>query len=212
MKKYYVVTRGRTTGLFYSWEDCKEQVLGYNNALYKSFTNKKDALNFLKNTDSDKLEDFNIDNMIKSLKENEMIAFIDGSYSNKYRLYSYGIIIFTKNDEIKLKKAYNNDEFIDMRNVAGEVKSAIATFKYARDNDIKVLNIFYDYSGIENWANGSWKTNNNLTKSYRKIYLEYSKSMEIRFYKVKSHSNIKYNDVADSLAKKAIDEYIKDNF
>jgi ribonuclease HI len=42
-KKYYVVWSGLTTGIFDTWEDCKEQVTGYEGAQYKSFSDKGEA-------------------------------------------------------------------------------------------------------------------------------------------------------------------------
>lgn len=35
--KYYVVLRGRMTGIFFNWEDCKKMIDRYPNAKYKSF-------------------------------------------------------------------------------------------------------------------------------------------------------------------------------
>jgi len=40
-KKYYVVWEGRKTGVFKSWEACKESVHGYKGAKYKSFRSMK---------------------------------------------------------------------------------------------------------------------------------------------------------------------------
>lgn len=42
-KKYYVVWRGLTTGIFNTWEECKNQVTGYEGAQYKSFSDKEEA-------------------------------------------------------------------------------------------------------------------------------------------------------------------------
>lgn len=41
--KYYVVWKGRVTGVFGSWEACKEQVQGFEGALYKSFPDRESA-------------------------------------------------------------------------------------------------------------------------------------------------------------------------
>jgi len=41
--KYYVVWKGRKTGIFTSWEECSKQVSGYLNAKYKSFESKASA-------------------------------------------------------------------------------------------------------------------------------------------------------------------------
>jgi ribonuclease HI len=42
-KKYYVVLRGRKTGIFETWDDCKEQIHGFEQAQYKSFKTLTDA-------------------------------------------------------------------------------------------------------------------------------------------------------------------------
>lgn len=42
-KKYYAVRRGRTTGIFESWDECKEQVDGYPGAEFRGFTNRWEA-------------------------------------------------------------------------------------------------------------------------------------------------------------------------
>ncbi|MGK7932167.1 MAG: viroplasmin family protein [Microcystaceae cyanobacterium] len=42
-KKYYVVWQGRRTGIFASWQDCKQQVDGFKGAKYKSFKTRGEA-------------------------------------------------------------------------------------------------------------------------------------------------------------------------
>lgn len=42
-KKYYVVWSGKKTGIFETWEECKEQVNGVKGAKYKSFPTKEEA-------------------------------------------------------------------------------------------------------------------------------------------------------------------------
>lgn len=42
-KKYYVVLRGRQTGIFTSWSECEEQIEGFSGAVYKSFKNRFEA-------------------------------------------------------------------------------------------------------------------------------------------------------------------------
>lgn len=43
-RKYYVVWEGRATGVFDSWEECREYVEGYAGAKYKSFNNREAAI------------------------------------------------------------------------------------------------------------------------------------------------------------------------
>jgi len=44
---YYAVRRGRKTGIYTSWDECKKQVDGFDDASYKKFDNKQDAYRFL---------------------------------------------------------------------------------------------------------------------------------------------------------------------
>jgi ribonuclease HI len=42
-QKFYVVWQGRSTGIFSTWESCKEQVENVENAQYKSFESREEA-------------------------------------------------------------------------------------------------------------------------------------------------------------------------
>lgn len=42
-QKYYVVWAGKKTGIFTSWDECKQQVHGYQGARYKSYHSEKEA-------------------------------------------------------------------------------------------------------------------------------------------------------------------------
>lgn len=42
-QKYYVVWRGIRPGIYNSWDDCKQQVDGFEGAQYKSFTDRDEA-------------------------------------------------------------------------------------------------------------------------------------------------------------------------
>lgn len=42
-QKYYVVWKGRKTGIFTTWVECSTQVTGFNGAEYKSFENREAA-------------------------------------------------------------------------------------------------------------------------------------------------------------------------
>lgn len=48
-QKYYVVWNGRAPGIYYSWEECARQVVGFKGARYKAFDTIEEALDaFLK--------------------------------------------------------------------------------------------------------------------------------------------------------------------
>lgn len=211
-KKYYAIASGRKVGVVDSWELCKTYVHGYQNSIYKSFDTYDKAKKYIETYENKSLEKTtdieNIDKNIQDLEDGHLIAFVDGSYNDKYEIYSSGGIIFTKDEKHTFKKAYD-DEYTSMRNVAGELKSVMYVLSYAFNKNIQMIDIYYDYLGIENWAANLWKANNPLTQGYKDYFKKISQSIKVNFHKVKSHSNIKYNDIADELAKKAIQQQIE---
>lgn len=42
-QKFYVVWRGRKPGVYDTWDECREQILGFKDAAYKSFPTKREA-------------------------------------------------------------------------------------------------------------------------------------------------------------------------
>ncbi len=89
-----------------------------------------------------------------------------------------------------------------MHNVAGEIKRLEAAMQYAVDHNIPEITIYHDYEGIAKWCTGAWKATKPGTIAYRAFYREAVKKVKSPFCKVKGHSNDKYNDMADQLAKK----------
>ena len=143
-----------------------------------------------------------------------MKIYVDGSYHKKYKLSSFGYV-FLDDDNTIIEKGnglIEDKKMNEMRNVAGEIMSVILVMKICEEKNIKNIDIYYDYKGIEMWATNTktaWKCNNIYTNSYRKKMLEYyEKGFSITFHKVKSHTNDKYNDLADSLAKSAFKKVI----
>lgn len=197
-KKFYAVRKGRQIGIFNSWDECKKQVDKFQGAEFKSFMTLAEAEGFLGNENL--VNDIDID----ELKENEIIAYVDGSYSGSDTEFSYGMVIIDTKNEYTFSKKIIDEKLAQMNNVAGEIAGAMAAMQYAADNNKSRVYIFHDYAGISKWCLGEWKTNKEGTIAYKKFYDEMIKKVDIKFVKVKGHSNNKYNDMADELAKKAL--------
>ena len=138
-------------------------------------------------------------------------AYVDGSYNIRTRHFSYGIVFFTgavdsegNRQELHFSKEFDHPELAEMRNVAGEIMGAAEAMKMADKLSIKELTIYHEYEGISKWCTGEWKAKKTWTQKYRDFYRNISKNVNINFVKVKGHSNDKYNDLADALAKKAV--------
>lgn len=189
--KYYAVKKGRNPGIYTSWDSCLKEVKGFSGAVYKSFKTKEDAINFMEDTEK-KIE----------VDEDTVIAYVDGSFNLPEKIYGAGVVLIKDGNEECFKKSYS-DSFYTHRNVAGEVKASELAINLAIEKGYKKIIIYHDYQGIKSWADGDWKTNNELTKSYKAFVDRKREEIQIGFVKVKGHSNDKYNDLADRLAKDA---------
>ena len=200
-KIYAVKKKGRTIGLFSNWEDCKRAVEGFSGAIYKSFESEEEARAFLEDIDIVKN-----DYISPRLNAGKVVAFTDGSFDADNKVYGSGVCIFAPNDiYVELRSSGRNENYI-LRNVAGEIMAVLNAIDWACKNGYNQISIFYDYEGIGKWATGEWKTKTTLS-SYYKRYIDDKKGIiSIEFIKVSGHSNNKYNDRADELAKSAIFE------
>ncbi|WGS64702.1 AAA family ATPase [Marinitoga aeolica] len=138
--------------------------------------------------------------------ENCIKIYVDGSYDQKLKKFGAGFVVVKENKVEKYWKGYINEKFLKHRNISGEIFAVLLALEYAKKENLKCVEINYDYQGIEKWALGLWKTNTELTKYYKKQYDYYSKFFQVKFNKIKSHSGDEFNDMADELAKKAVYE------
>lgn len=208
--KYYAVKNGRVPGIYTSWAECQKQVTGYSSAVFKSFTSKQAALEFLgASTADDNAETPETQQTVTTdTVSTAAWAYVDGSYVHKQKRYSYGMVICTDDgeeySECRAFDGADNEEMAKMRNVAGEIAGSMRAAEYCIEHNIPSVTIFYDYEGIERWANGEWKTNKVETKEYAEYIKKARENITIVFQKVKGHSGDKYNDMVDALAKSAL--------
>ncbi len=201
--KYYVIKKGRKTGIFNSWAECKSQIDGFSGAVYKSFKTESEAKAYL----SGDMSEGSAKVSEAEIPEDAVIAYVDGSYNIATEEFSYGMVILRDGEEICFSEKVEDKSLASMRNVAGEIKGSEAAMRYALEENINTLVIYHDYEGIARWCLGDWKANKAGTIAYKKFYDSVKDRIDIRFVKVKGHSNDKYNDMADELAKRAVGIY-----
>ncbi len=209
-KKYYAVAKGKTPGIYLTWEDCKMQVEHFPGPCYKGFMTIEEAEAFLEEYGA--VSDNAEIPRGKDSKENTqpvssdecLIAYVDGSYDDTIKKYAYGCVLVFEDKEITLNGSGNDEDYISMRNVAGEILGSECAIHWAREHGYSKVVIYYDYEGIEKWANNIWKANKPGTIRYKEFVKEQREFLEICFQKVAAHTGDTYNEMADQLAKKAI--------
>ncbi len=141
----------------------------------------------------------------RSEKVKEITAYVDGSYEPSVNRYAFGCVLIEAGETVDTLSGSGNDpEVAKIRNVAGEMLGAMNAVKWAKARAYEKITIFYDYSGIEMWATGGWKAKNEYTKGYADYMKKSRESIKICFEKVKAHTGITFNEMADKLAKAAL--------
>ncbi len=204
-KKIYAVKKGRVTGIFTSWDECRDAVEEYPGAEYKSFFTEEDANAYLLGIEKGEMNI--LSEKMEECLTDQIIAYVDGSFDEKIGRYAFGCVMIMPNGEI-VRESGNGDnpDSLALRNVTGEMLGAMYAVKWSEKNGYSGIKICYDYLGIEKWALGEWKAKNALTQKYAEFMRENSKKLNISFQKIAAHTGNKYNEEADKLAKAALTE------
>lgn len=189
--KYYAVRKGKQTGIFGNWADCRAQVTGYKGAEYKSFPTREEAQDYLDGTE-------------RTLELSYPYAFTDGSFNPATGVPGYGgFLVLADGSRTEITGTVKDPEAAATRNIAGELMGAMRAAKLAKEMGLSELTIYYDYKGVEFWATGRWNTNNRITEGYAGYMKKIMQDVDVRFVKVAAHTGIPGNEEADALAKKA---------
>lgn len=219
-KTYYVVCKGRKTGIFHSWNEIKPLIYGYPCAIYKKFTNVSQATDFfLANTNKNieeklsKNNEFSHKNISNNLNIIEIYcdgsAIPNGSPDAKAGI---GIVFGNKNisEALSLQKDWEK-----LTNNIAELSALKRVFEIieSENNDENYYKIYSD----SNYAINSisvWDRKNNNDPNLKNILLirEICEKYEKFKYKceliyVKGHDISKGNNLADELAKKACGKF-----
>ena len=221
-QKYYAVKVGRNPGIYLSWKECEEQVKGFPGQKYQSFSSEDEAQKYLYNHEvqmditatepADIKTQEEVDNIIKECLDNDrVVAFTDGGYRGKEKIYGYGIYILSPKNEkpIEICDIIRTKRFEGSNNIGPEVMAVINALDWALSNEYEKITIFYDYEGIGKWAKNEWTANSEIAKWFvKKLEDTYVDLLDIEYIWVKGHSNIEYNEKADQLATQAMDKHI----
>lgn len=211
-KKYYAVAKGKTPGIYFTWEDCRTQVQQFSGAVYKSFSTIAEAEEFIEKAAGGRGILTKGSNHTRPIIEeiqpistpDHLVAYVDGSYDHSQLSYAYGCVLVLADEVITLNGRGDEEEYVTMRNVAGEILGSEQAVNWALEHGYQAVTIYYDYEGIEKWANGIWKANKPGTKRYQAFIAQKREEIDIFFEKVAAHTGVEYNELADQLAKEAL--------
>ena len=232
-KKYYVVWKGRKTGIFTSWAECKAQVDKFAGARYKSFPTKEEAesafgyqangktsaakpssTKLVAKTSKPKktpLSQAQIDDMPYEVK-----IFTDGASDPNPGEAGSGIAVYEHNALSELW--YGIYQSMGTNNTA-ELNGLYQAFLMAKEKIAKGVTVAiysdstYAIQCITQWAKG-WEAkgwvksggeikNLDLIKSMYAVYQEIEK--EVVIHHVNGHVGIEGNELADRMSIVAID-------
>ena len=229
---FYAVANGRTIGIFLNWNECNNSVKGYKNAIYKKFSTKEEAENFIQQKQEQKPEqkqeeqkqeeqkpEQKQEEQKQEQKQNqpEYYVYTDGACSNNGKKNALaGIGIFFGIDDIRnLSKKVEGKQ----SNNTAELSAIIETYfiiQHDIENGKKIAIVSDSEYAIkcvssygEKCSKKDWSVdipNKELVKTAYEIYKDKS---NIQFIHIKAHTNKTDihslgNDNADKLANIAI--------
>ena len=193
-KKYYAARfPGGRKEIFPSWEACKKEVLNRPGIIYKGFVDHEDAKKWL---------GLHRGGTSFPGKDNGSSIYIDGSFKEGFPYAGWGYVV-VEGGRVTYQSYGLTPRPAQSRNVDGELHAALMAVKWAEEKGRRIV-LHYDYTGVENWAIGAWQARSAAAKAYVDAIAPHLQA--VRFKKVASHSGDEYNDMADALAKRAIEE------
>ena len=198
--KFYAVRRGRSTGVFDSWDACRKQVHKFPGAEYKAFPTREEAFSFLSRAE----KPLNKTKETSALSSDSQIAiWVDGScfpQADGSLRIGWGLLVKQDNEEVY--RAKGNDippEAHRHRNVAGEIFGILKALEWCQAQGITEVSLNFDYQGLESWATGVWRAKFPFTQHYSRTVK--ASNITIHWIKVKAHSGNPENEIVDQLAK-----------
>ena len=140
--------------------------------------------------------------------------YTDGSFNRDHKnICGHASVILINDKVFVLYGGITSQDYTSMWNVGGEIYAVLNSLRFIVEKlniQNAVINLYYDYEGIEKWISKKWKSKKMITKKYYNEVKNMCEKFNIKlaFNKIKSHSGNKYNDIADIYAKKAISKIL----
>lgn len=209
-QKFYAVRNGLVPGIYLTWADCKRQVDGYANAVYKSFATRAEAEQFLhgrapaytRKSQTAAQPDASVVS-----DPNAVIVYTDGSCLKNPGRGGYGVVILDGDQRRELARG-----FILTTNNRMEILACIAALQALKARERIVLHTDSQYvvnSISKGWAKG-WRRNGwqrptgpVVNADLWQVLLELCEQHDVTFQWVRGHAGNVENERCDLLARAA---------
>lgn len=195
---YYAVKRGKFIGVFFDYETCMKSVLGYPGAEFKRFNNPLDAIHFAR-PDKGPEQTNSTDQCA--------IVYTNGSCLND--MVGSGVVYITPEHKQYLNEVIIDKELATLKEIGGELNAIMLAIRQAIKESKAHITIYYNYKEVIDWIHKENECILPSIKYYKDFIYESKKDIVICFEWIKDHSNHRYNNRADFLAKNAIANEIK---
>lgn len=154
--------------------------------------------------------------------------YTDGSYFKADPYKTYGaMVLLSASEKLIAAQRYVTSRscFTSGHNVGGELLAATLGIAVAANlvagasgegTDVEgVIDVYYDYKGVESFIEGNppWMAKKESSQLYvtaiRDVKMKYPK-LSIKFHKVKAHTGVYWNEIADAIASGSIPMECKD--
>ena len=206
---FYAVAKGRQVGIFNTWDECKMNTQGYKGPVFKKFSTREDAENFI--AEKEKTD------IYKTTFEPDYYVYTDGSCSNNGRKNAMaGIgIYFGENDARNVsqrvvgKQSNNTGELGAILHLYDIIKGDIASGKKIAviSDSIYAIRCVTTYG--KKCEEDGWKSDIPNKEMVKKVYELYKGKSNVQFMHIMAHTgktdrHSLGNDGADRLANEAI--------
>lgn len=214
--KWYAVKRGRSIGVYQTWEECQKQIAGFENADFCSFETETQAYQFLGVKNKKELLQLEMQQTEFYDKYSDYInVYVDGSYDYNLGVYSAAFVVVKGDKAVKqyARIGHVKEAADTIKSLAGELSAAMSAVQFVAKQYYAKIMLYHDNLSIRNLLDGTEIPKNKFQEQYVS-YMEALKRkfrIKIEFSKVKAHNGNRWNELADNLAKEEIVKYKKLN-
>ncbi len=222
-KKYYLIIKGHNSGLYRTWFGAKgaaEQVQGFNNAIYKGFYTKEEALKWLGKFRNETLQKYapTLLDLVKKLpnsqaiednknllEQGKLLIYTDGGANPNPGPGGYGVVIRDGRSKKELSGGFRltTNNRMELLACIKALESLTGKSDVILFSDSQYVVNAIEKGWAKKWRTKNWKapketlrTNHDLWEKLLSVYEKH----EVEFLWVKGHAGNMDNERCDQLA------------